>query len=192
MALLSVACEDKRESVISPADSCISLQTIAEPCNAQTSENKRIFMSEIELRKYCKERYWKCRNSAQTRIYYRCKGSKKGGCNVNFAAKKDPDADDIWFVENMPTSHSCSSATPQVLTSLVTLKDHLSEALVKEIERLGVHKSFRSKQIQHHLLHQENVLVDTKLIHNIVYRVRQKLFGHQGDMIYLLEQQKVV
>ena len=91
----------------------------------------------------------------------------------------------------MPTCHSCSSATPQVLTSLVTLKDNLSEALVKEIERLGVTKSFRSKQIQHHIFEQEHVLVDTKLIHNIVYRVRQKLFGQQGDMIYLLEQQKV-
>jgi hypothetical protein len=77
---------------------------------------------------------------------------------------------------------------------MVTMKDNLSEAAVKEIERLGITKSFRSKQIQHHLLHQDNgkgVLVDTKLIHNIVYRVRQKLFGHQADMIYLLDQQKV-
>jgi hypothetical protein len=195
--LPSVACEKTKESVQSSANPCIShihpSESTAEPCIAQTSENKRIFMSEAELRKYCKERYWKCWNSAQTRIYYQCKGRKKGkgGCDVNYKAKKCPDTDDTWFVENMPTCHSCSSATPQVLTSLVTLKDHLSEALVKEIERLGVSKSFRSKQIQHHLLHEEKLLVDTKLIHNIVYRVRQKLFGHQGDMIHLLEQQKV-
>jgi len=147
-------------------------------------------MSETELRKYCKERDWFCWNSAQTRIYYRCKCSKKGGCDVRFKAKKCIE-DDTWFIDNMPTSHSCSSAPPQVLTSLVTLKDNLSAELVTDIERLGVSKSFRSKQIQNHLLHEQQVLVDTKLIHNIVYRVRQKLFGHQGDMINLLEQQKV-
>ena len=192
LALPGVADENKKESVISPEDPCIShvhsSENTAEPCNAQPSENKRIFMSEKELRKYCKEHYWKCWNSAKTRIYYRC---KRATCDVTFHAKKCPDADDTWFVPNMPTCHSCSSATPQVLTSLVTLKDNLSEALVKEIERLGVTKSFRSKQIQHHIFEQEKVLVDTKLIHNIVYRVRQKLFGQEGDMIYLLEQQKV-
>lgn len=156
----------------------------------QTSENKRVFMSESELRKYCKERDWYCWNSTQTRIYYRCKCWKKAGCDVKFKAKKCTE-DDTWFIDDMPTSHSCSSAPPQALTSLVTLKDNLSAELVKEIERLGVSKSFRSRQIQNHLLHEQQVLVDTKLIHNIVYRVRQKLFGHQGDMIYLLEQQKV-
>ena len=178
-----------KESVIS--------NSTAESGSAQTSADKRIFMSEAELRKYCKERYWECRSSAPNRMYYICKGSK-GGCDVNFKASCDvtfkarkSEADDTWFVENMPTCHSCSSATPEVLSSLVTLKDHLSEALVKEIERLGVSKSFRSKQIQNHLLSTEKLLVDTKLIHNIVYRVRQKLFGHDGDMIHLLEQQKV-
>jgi hypothetical protein len=159
-------------------------------CQPQTSENKRVFMSETELRKYCKERDWLCWNSTQTRIYYRCKYSNKGGCDVRFKAKKCNE-DDTWFIDNMPTSHSCCSAPPQILTSLVTLKDNLSAELVKEIERLGVSKSFRSKQIQNHLLHEQKVLVDTKLIRNIVYRVRQKLFGHQGDMIHLLEQQKV-
>ena len=182
----------EQESVISTtAGPCLvhPSESTAEPCNAQ---NKRTFVSEAELRKYCKEHYWKCRSSTETRIYYRCQRSaKKGGCDVIFHAKKCPEDDDTWFVPNMPTCHSCSSATPQVLTSLVTLKDNLSEALVKEIERLGVTKSFRSKQIQHHIFEQEHVLVDTKLIHNIVYRVRQKLFGQQGDMIYLLEQQKV-
>ena len=132
---------------------------VAEPCNAQ-----RIFMSESELRKHFKTCNWHVWNSTETRLYYRCKGQT---CNVKFKAKKNSDA--TWVVSNMPTCHSCSApATPQALTSLVTVKDHLSEALVKEIERLGVTKSFRSKQIQNHLLSQDRLLVDTKLIHNIV------------------------
>ena len=63
LALPGVADENKKESVISPEDPCIShvhsSENTAEPCNAQPSENKRIFMSEKELRKYCKEHYWK-------------------------------------------------------------------------------------------------------------------------------------
>ena len=163
-----------------------------QPSLVKETERTRTFMSESDLRKHFKQSYWQVSHSTETRIYYKC--MIKSGCNVTFSAKKGSD-DDTWRISNMPTSHSCStSATPQVDTSMVTMKDNLSEAVVKEIERLGVTKSFRSKQIQHHLLNQDNgkgVLVDTKLIHNIVYRVRQKLFGHQADMIYLLEQQNV-
>jgi hypothetical protein len=112
-----------------------------------------------------------------------------GTCAVKFKAKKADD--DTWTISNAPKCHSCSAPELPQLTSLVTLKDNLSEALIQEVERLGVTRSFRSKQIQHHVFQQERVLIDTKLIHNIVYRVRQKLFGHQADMIYLLEQQKV-
>ena len=187
MALPGVA----NENPANPADLCIphSLETTAHPSTAQPSANKRIFSSEKDVRKHCKDHYWQCWNSAVTRLYYRCMGKK---CEVKFTAKKSTDNDDTWFVENMPTCHSCSaSATPQVASSLLTLKDHLSEAHVKEIEHLGMSKSFRSKQIQSHLLHHDKVLVDTKLIHNIVYRVRQKMFGHNADMLYLLEQQKV-
>ena len=153
----------------------------------QESE-RTTFTSEQDLRKHFKARNWRCCNSTASRIYYCC---RTGTCDVKFTAFKDPD-DDTWSICKMPTCHSCSSsAKPTVATSLVTLKDHLSESLVKEIESLGVTRSFRSKQIQHHLLGSQQVLVDTKLIHNIVYRVRQKLFGSHGDMIYLLEQQQV-
>jgi hypothetical protein len=163
-----------------------------QPSLVQETERTRTFMSESDLRRHFKKCNWQVSHSTETRIYYKCMVT--GGCNVTFSAKKGSD-NDTWRISNMPTSHSCSAfATPQVNTSMVTMKDNLSEAAVKEIERLGITKSFRSKQIQHHLLHQDNgkgVLVDTKLIHNIVYRVRQKLFGHQADMIYLLDQQKV-
>ena len=163
-----------------------------QPSLVKETERTHTFMSKSDLKKQLKASNWQVHHSTDTRIYYKC--MIKSGCDVTFNAKKCSD-DDTWCISNMPTSHSCSaSATPQFATSMVTLKDNLSEAVVKEIERLGVTKSFRSKQIQHHLLHQDNgkgVLVDTKLIHNIVYRVRKKLFGHQADMIYLLEQQKV-
>ena len=146
----------------------------------------RTFCSEFELRKHFKACNWGVSHSTDTRIYYHCLGRT---CAVKFKAKKWPD--DSWTISNAPTCHSCSAPALPNLTSLVTLKDNLSEALIQEVERLGVTRSFRSKQIQHHVLQQESVLIDTKLIHNIVYRVRQKLFGHQADMIYLLEQQKV-
>lgn len=164
-----------------------SSNSTAQPSLVQESE-RTTFTSEQDLRKHFKARNWRCCNSTASRIYYCCRPKT---CDVKFTAFKDPD-DDTWSICKMPTCHSCSSsAKPTVATSLVTLKDHLSESLVKEIESLGVTRSFRSKQIQHHLLGAQQVLVDTKLIHNIVYRVRQKLFGSHGDMIYLLEQQQV-
>lgn len=146
----------------------------------------RTFCSEFDLRKHFKACNWGVSHSTKTRIYYHCMG---GTCAVKFKAKKADD--DTWTISNAPKCHSCSAPELPQLTSLVTLKDNLSEALIQEVERLGVTRSFRSKQIQHHVFQQERVLIDTKLIHNIVYRVRQKLFGHQADMIYLLEQQKV-
>ena len=146
----------------------------------------RTFCSEFELSKHFKACNWGVSHSTNARIYYHCLG---GTCAVKFKAKKLPD--DSWTISNAPTCHSCSAPALPNLTSLVTLKDNLSEALIQEVERLGVTRSFRSKQIQHHVLQQERVLIDTKLIHNIVYRVRRKLFGEHADMIYLLEQQKV-
>jgi hypothetical protein len=186
-SLLSpTACKnDHEESTSLPTGA----QGTAKPCVSEgtTKEStSRTFLSESDLRKHFKACNWAVYNSTETRIYYRCMA---GTCTVKFKANKG--IDDTWVISNAPTCHSCSAPAPPVLTSLVTLKDMLSDELIQEIERLGVTKSFRSKQIQHHLLQQEKVLVDTKLIHNIVYRVRQKLFGHQGDMIYLLEQQKV-
>ena len=180
---LPTACKkDHEESTSLPTGA----QGTAKPCVSEGTTKESTFLSESDLRKHFKARNWKVHNSKATRIYYRCMANT---CAVNFTAKKG--TDDTWVISNAPTCHSCSAPAPPVLTSLVTLKDMLSDELIQQIESLGVTKSFRSKQIQHHLLQQEKVLVDTKLIHNIVYRVRQKLFGHQADMIYLLEQQKV-
>ena len=181
-------CASKKDQQAQVSTNDFTSSTV-QPSLVKETDRTRTFMSESELRRHFKASNWTVHHSTDTRLYYSCMSKT---CKVKFKAKKGSD-DDTWFISNMPTCHSCSaSATPQVRTSLVTLKEHLSEALVKEIESLGVTKSFRSKQIQHHLLNQtEPVLVATKLIHNIVYRVRQKLFGQQGDMIYLLEQQKV-
>jgi hypothetical protein len=59
-----------------------------------------------------------------------------GTCAVKFKAKKADD--DTWMISNAPTCHSCSAPALPKLTSLVTLKDSLSEALIQEVERLGV------------------------------------------------------
>ena len=185
----TVAADMSTSSSTHTAQPSADMSTNSSTPTVQETE-RTFFMSEEDTRKHFKARNWRCYNSTASRIYYCCRSKK---CDVKFTAIKNPRSDDdTWWISKMPTCHSCSdSAKPTVATSLVTLKDHLSETLVKEIESLGVTKSFRSKQIQHHLLSSQQVLVDTKLIHNIVYRVRQKLFGPQGDMIYLLEQQQV-
>ena len=166
------------------------LPSVAQEQITQTTATKestaRNFMSESDLRKHLKACNWKVSHGRDNSLHYHC---AVGTCKVKFNAKKNPD--DTWSIFNQPPCHSCGAPAPPQLTSLITLKDNLTEDLVAEIERLGVSKAFRSKQIQNHLLQQEQVLVDTKLIGNIVYRARQKLFGHEGDMIHLLEQQKV-
>jgi hypothetical protein len=183
-----VPCDQKAQE-----KSAISTAEASKPQpSEQNSKSKRIFMSETELNKHCKDNFWIRYNSAGKRAYYRCKDidpeTGQGGCKMKFKAKEGSDGQ--WFVEDMPTCHSCC-ASVKGLTSLLTLKDHLSEELIKEIEHLGISRAFRSKQIQAHLLQTQTKLVDTKLIHNLVYRVRQKFFGHEADMVYLLEQQKV-
>ena len=180
-------CSSKKEQQqISVQSGAEGTSTAAAPA-VQASEPTRTFASEIELRKHFRTCNWRVRGSTDSRIYYHCQLEK---CNVTFKAKKC--SDDTWVISKMPTSHSCgASEIPQVRTSLVTFKHHLSESVCQQIERLGASNAFTSKQIQKHMLSDQNVLVDTKLIHNIVYRVRQHLFGHKGDMIHLLEQQKV-
>ena len=189
VAVMSTNDSKQNQQPVVADTSTTSYNYTAQPSLVQETE-RASFMSEQDMRKHFKARNWRCCNSTASRIYYCCRSKT---CDVKFTAIKNPRSDDdTWYISKMPNCHSCSdSAKPTVATSLVTLKDHLSETLVKEIESLGVTKSFRSKQIQHHLLSSQQVLVDTKLIHNIVYRVRQKLFGEHADMIYLLEQQQV-
>ena len=197
-ASLSSQASHQAEIEKSECERSASLATQSAAAPAPAPEEKvvelgsRSFTSEGELRKHFKTCNWRVRASTDTRIYYECKLEL---CNVTFNANKISDADgETWSISKMPTCHSCGSTskTTKVETSLVTLKDNLSVAICEEIERLGSSGAFTSKQIQTHLLQAKPpVLVDTRLIHNIAYRFRQKLFGHKGDLINLLEQQKV-
>ena len=152
------------------------------------------FMSRIELKKLMRECNWKVRSSTSGRKHYTCKLQK---CEVKFKALL-MDSDNVngdWIIKGMPSHHSCGgdSKICQLETALHTTKISLPEAVVKQIEDLGASGILTSTQIQRQICFNTSntLLVDTKLIQNISTRVRQKLFGHRGDMIHLLEQQKV-
>jgi len=151
----------------------------------------RMIMSDVDLRKHFKALNWGVRSSIPGKeIKFHCYVHT---CKVTFIAKKVPGADDAWLVSKKPSEHACGAAKPSFAftNALITLKCNLTEAVAKEIERLGASNSFTSKEIQHHIHHATQTLVDTTLIHNIAYRAKQKLFGANGDMAHLLEQQQV-
>ena len=170
-----------------------SAPTKAEPNSApeEAPENiVRMMMSDYDLRKHFKALNWGVRTSTPKKIEFHCYVHT---CNVKFKANKVLGADDAWLVSKMPSEHACGAAKPSFAftTALITLKCNLTEAVAKEIERLGASNSFTSKEIQHHIHFATQTLVDTTLIHNMAYRAKQMLFGHNGDMAHLLEQQQV-
>jgi hypothetical protein len=151
------------------------------------------FMSRIAMKKLMRESDWKVRSSTGNRKYFECKLNK---CDVKFKALQmvSEEHDSDWIIKGMPSHHSCGgdSKKSQLETGLHTHKISLPESVVKKIEELGASGIFTSTQIQQQVcFSHDSLLVDTKLIQNISTRVRQKLFGHRGDLINLLEQQKV-
>jgi hypothetical protein len=151
------------------------------------------FMSRTAMKKLMRESGWKVRSGTGNRKYFVCKLNK---CDVKFKALQlvAEDLDGDWIIKGMPSHHSCGgdSKKSQLETGLHTHKISLPESVVKEIEKLGASGIFTSTQIQQQICFTHNsLLVDTKLIQNISTRVRQRLFGHRGDLINLLEQQKV-
>jgi hypothetical protein len=67
----------------------------------------------------------------------------------------------------------------------------LSDVVFKDIQRLACSACFKSNAIQNFIRSVHNVHIHVKLIANIGYRAREKLFGGRGDMEELLKQQKV-
>ena len=156
----------------------------------RNDEQCRMIMSDIELRKHFKALNWGVRSSEGATIKFHCGVHT---CDETFKARRVPGTDDAWTISKNPPEHACGAAKPSFscTTALITLKCNLPEAVAMEIERLGSSNSFTSKEIQSHILFATNKLVDTTLIHNIAYRAKQKVFGHNGDIAHLLEQQKV-
>ena len=153
-------------------------------------EQCRMIMSESELRKHFKGLNWGVRSSQGGTISFHCCVHT---CDEEFKARKVAGTDDAWTISKQPPQHACGAAKPlfPCTTALITLKCNLTEEVAKEIERLGSSNAFTSKEIQNHILHATQTLVDTTLIHNIAYRAKQKVLGHNGDIGYLLEQQQV-
>jgi hypothetical protein len=155
-------------------------------------EHARIYVSREELLKKMRQFNWTVRSSSERRIYFRC---YLKSCEVEIKAHQinDKGGDDEWALYGAHTNHPCGSGVKNVtFNGMYCSKDSLPEDVCTEIEHLGASGAFDSKSIQKHLLKQNpNMLVDTRLIQNMAYRVKQKLFGSKGDIAHLLEQQQV-
>ena len=151
------------------------------------------YMTKSEVVKILRASHWRCRSTQQGRMYFECLSST---CNVKFSAKNHSATDDSadggeWVLKNLPSVHACCGPKLKVSSSLVCKQDVLSGPVFKDIQRLACSACFSSQTIQTFIKNTHSTLVDTKLIYNIGYRAREKLFGGNGDLQQLLEQQKV-
>jgi hypothetical protein len=139
------------------------------------------------LMKEMAQHNWKVRSSVGPRIYFECSSGK---CDVQIKARALDAHKEKWSLDGKHTNHPCGDGVVnRVFNGMYTFKDSLPEAVVKEIENLS---TLTSPQIQRHLLSKDSsMLVDTRLIQNMTYRIKQKMFGSQGDVAHLLEQQQV-
>ena len=154
------------------------------------------FMSKSELSRLLRNDKWGCRSSGNGKMYMHC-GLKT--CQIKFSAKNlcddtSADGDDgEWAIQGLPASHPCcgDNSKAVVVSSLVRTQAVLPDKVFKEIQRLACSHCFRSNEIQNFIRRTEGVHVHTKLIANIGYRAREKLFGGNGDLEQLYKQQKV-
>ena len=146
-----------------------------------------------EIVKQLSDANWKCRSShtKDGRMYFHC---ALGTCNVKISAKNQSDDTEggEWAIKNLPSSHACGggSGTKPVF-SVARTQNILSSAVFQDIQRLACSACFKSDAIQKFIRTTHSVNVHVKLIANIGYRARQKLFGGSGDLEELLKQQKV-
>jgi hypothetical protein len=128
---------------------------------------------------------WTVRSSTTTRIYFQCKFKE---CDVEIRAHATLHAQ--WSLDMAHTTHPCGGGVKNsIFNGMYSFKNSLPESVVNEIENLS---TLTSPQIQKHLLSKDPLmLVDTRLIQNMTYRIKQKVFGSQGDIVHLLEQQQV-
>jgi hypothetical protein len=148
-------------------------------------------MIKSEILKHASDANWKCRSSQDTRMYFEC---LMGTCSVKFSAKNQ--SDDMseyggeWVIKNAPTAHTCGGSIRH-FSSVIRKQNILSDVVFKDIQRLACSACFKSTAIQNFVRTVHSVHVHVKLIANIGYRAREKLFGGRGDMEELLKQQKV-
>ena len=158
----------------------------------QDVDKYHTFMTKGEMLRILRASNWRCRSTQQGRMYFECLLSS---CDVKFSAKNHSATDDFadgdeWLLKNLPSVHSCGPKT-KVASSLVCKQDVLSGPVFSDIQRLACSGCFTSHSIQTFIRATHSILVDTKLIYNIGYRAREKLFGGNGDLQQLVEQQKV-
>ena len=171
-----------------------SLTTLQDASSALP--HARISVSRDDLIKKMRQFNWTVRSSTEgvntRRIYFKCVCNT---CKEIIKAHQisDKGVDDEWAIYGAHANHTCGGGVRNVaFNGMYCLKDSLPAEVCAEIEYLGASGAFDSPSIQKHLLSKNpNMLVDTRLIQNMAYRVKQKLFGSKGDIIHLLEQQKV-
>ena len=180
-----VAAEDGANIEVEP-----SLTTLQDASSAMPQA--RISVSRDDLFKKMRQFNWTVRSSHDRRIYFKC---LLNTCTAQIKAHKitDKGVDDEWALYGDYANHTCGGGVRNVaFNGMYCLKDSLPAEVCAEIEHLGASGAFDSPSIQKHLLKQHpHMLVDTRLIQNMAYRVKQKLFGSKGDVINLIEQQKV-
>jgi hypothetical protein len=144
-------------------------------------------MTRKQLMKAIAQHNWKVRSSEGRRIYFHC---SLGKCDKKIQARALDAHQERWSLDGAHTNHPCGGGVVnRAFNGMYTFKDSLPDAVVKEIENLP---TLTSQQIQKHLLSKDaSMLVDTRLIQNMTYRIKQKMFGSQGDVAHLLEQQQV-
>jgi hypothetical protein len=150
--------------------------------------------TKAEILKQLSDANWKCRSSHKKdgRMYFEC---SLGKCTVKFSAKNQNDDTSVdggeWAMKNLPSTHACGGSVHKHVSSLVRTQNVLSSEVFKDIQRLACSHCFKSDAIQKFIRSTHSVHVHVKLIANIGYRARQRLFGGNGDLEELLKQQQV-
>lgn len=178
---------------------CNACQQLSRNASAETGKKEaecssvtyHTLLTKSEILKQLSDANWKCRSSQDGRMYFEC---LLGTCNFKFSAKNQSDDTSAeggeWAIKNLPATHACGGSLKHV-SSVVRMQNVLSTEVFRDIQRLACSACFKSNAIQKFIRAQHNVLVHVKLIANIGYRAREKLFGGSGDLEQLIKQQKV-
>jgi hypothetical protein len=172
----------------------VSLDASADSEKKETESSAVVYhtlQSKPEIMKQMSDANWKCRSSQDGRMYFEC---ALGTCNVKISAKnQSADTSETggeWALKNLPAAHACGCPV-KAFSSVARMQNVLPTEVFRDIQRLACSACFKSNTIQKFIKSQHNVLVHVKLIANIGYRAREKLFGGCGDVEQLLRQQEV-
>lgn len=174
----------------------LSCDASAESDKKETESSAAVYhtlQSKSQIMKQLSDANWKCRSSHSQdgRMYFEC---ALGTCSVKISAKNQSadtsDEGGEWALKNLPAVHACGCPV-KAFSSVARMQNVLSTEVFRDIQRLACSACFKSNTIQKYIKSQHNVLVHVKLIANIGYRAREKLFGGCGDVEQLLRQQEV-